>query len=415
MKRLALFLAPPLVILVLNLFLAFGPAAATIAASPGWHTAPYIILAISVTLGALFAQSRISFLGLYLIVLFFLLDRFAYVRPQPDKFATVVFLAGIYSPLLFALFFHATEHRIVGRQGLFRILIVMSTVLIMALLPQIPAIAHGMARTQVPLLSPAASWLNIPLVGLLVLAGAAVALLTPNRKESPLLGPLLLVALLFLFAGLNGAAPVWQRRQGAALAPFFTSGAALVMVAAVLESLWRTAHLDELTQLASRRVLKRHLAAISPPYCIAVVDIDHFKKINDRYGHATGDQVLRYVAGTLRATSAGRCYRFGGEEFMIVAEDAAPDTFVQAMEDLRHTIETKQFVLRSRNRPAQKPESPTPDPNPDYSERLIPVTVSIGIARSSDRCPHPDDVVTAADKALYRAKRTGRNRVHVAR
>jgi diguanylate cyclase (GGDEF)-like protein len=192
------------------------------------------------------------------------------------------------------------------------------------------------------------------------------------------------------------------------------SGAAMTFAWAVLESSWRSAHIDELTELPGRRALKHRLASLGSSYAIAVMDIDFFKKINDRYGHDTGDQVLRFVAAHLRKNEKGRTYRYGGEEFVMVCEDVALTTMVTDMEELRKSIDKSRFVVRSKDRPKEKPQNPSP-PTTMPEERTIRVTVSIGVAASSDKYFSPDEVLVAADKALYRAKKDGRNCVKSSR
>ena len=138
------------------------------------------------------------------------------------------------------------------------------------------------------------------------------------------------------------------------------------------------------------------------------MDIDHFKRINDRHGHEVGDQVLRYVASRLRENRAGKAYRYGGEEFVIVCTRGNYERNVAALEELREAIADKGFVRRGRKRPRRKPSQPR---TRGGSRHTVGVTASIGVARNSDRYDSASDVLRAADKALYRAKRAGRNRL----
>ena len=103
------------------------------------------------------------------------------------------------------------------------------------------------------------------------------------------------------------------------LATLYAATAACILFASVIESSYLLAYHDELTTLPSRRAFNDSMQRLQQPYSIAVVDIDHFKKFNDTYGHDTGDQVLRLVASNLaRVTGGGRAYRCGGEEFNIL-------------------------------------------------------------------------------------------------
>jgi diguanylate cyclase (GGDEF)-like protein len=131
----------------------------------------------------------------------------------------------------------------------------------------------------------------------------------------------------------------------------------------------------------------------SQPLAVALADIDHFKVVNDTHGHAIGDAVLREVADRLRAglRSAEVVGRYGGEEFMIVLYPCGPHDARVVMERLRGQVASC---------PIQTPVGP------------IPTTISMGAA-VTDGSLHSDWIVEAADRALYRAKQLGRNRVEV--
>src|SRR5690606_32813266 len=95
--------------------------------------------------------------------------------------------------------------------------------------------------------------------------------------------------------------------------------AGLIFLVALLQTSWRMAFLDELTGLPGRRALEERLLKLGDDYAIAMVDVDHFKRFNDTWGHVAGDEVLRMVASRLGAVEGGgRAYRYGGEEFTIV-------------------------------------------------------------------------------------------------
>ena len=175
---------------------------------------------------------------------------------------------------------------------------------------------------------------------------------------------------------------------------------------AVLQESWRMAYLDELTELPARRALREKFQKMGGTYTVAMLDVDHFKKFNDSYGHDTGDAVLRMIATKMnRVTGGGACYRYGGEEFSVIfngkdSEDAKPH-----LEELRETIASTPFIInrasrrKSDNRSRQK------------KKKSVKVTVSIGVADSMSAASSPWDVLKSADKALYRAKSKGRNRV----
>ncbi len=162
------------------------------------------------------------------------------------------------------------------------------------------------------------------------------------------------------------------------------------------------AHTDQLTGLDNRRrlfvVAKRMItAALSDqrPLAIATIDADHFKYINDTYGHGIGDEVLVALAGRFRTAMRDRdvLARYGGEEFVAVL----PDTDVESAHDVIDRLRAKVEA--------------TPI---NTSAGDVPVTISAGVAALSEARPHLDALLRESDVALYEAKRLGRNRVVVA-
>jgi len=210
----------------------------------------------------------------------------------------------------------------------------------------------------------------------------------------------------------------------------YSATAACILATSIIETSYLLAYHDELTTLPSRRAFNDALLRLQHPYSIAAVDIDHFKRFNDTYGHDTGDQVLRLVAAKLaQVTGGGQAYRCGGEEFVILFPGKTTREIVDHLEQLRAAIEAAEFRMRGNDRrqvprgPDRRNVRPTGRARKGNSPRRLAqektpaplsVTVSMGIAHSSADRPGPDLVLEAADKALYRAKANGRNRVETA-
>ena len=158
---------------------------------------------------------------------------------------------------------------------------------------------------------------------------------------------------------------------------------------------------DPLTGLYNRRYLDAHLSprfpaptATAKPVCALIFDIDHFKDINDAYGHDAGDDVLQGFADRLRigrARHRSRLPRYGGEEFLLVMPETDAHYAAVVAERLRSEVEKVPFTTSSG--------------------AAIPVTVSIGIAEWRGPSDTPETLVKRADRALFAAKRAGRNRV----
>jgi diguanylate cyclase (GGDEF)-like protein/PAS domain S-box-containing protein len=158
---------------------------------------------------------------------------------------------------------------------------------------------------------------------------------------------------------------------------------------------------DELTALQNRRGLAHAMQRIhagcvrrSTTYCVAMLDLDHFKQINDVHGHDAGDRVLVTVAQTLRREirSADWLGRWGGEEFVVLLPDITEPQAEVTLERLRRAVAAQRIQL---------------------SDCSVQITVSVGIASWAGKNDPVDEVLARADAALYRAKRAGRNRVEV--
>ncbi|MCU1302863.1 MAG: hypothetical protein JWQ87_3147 [Candidatus Sulfotelmatobacter sp.] len=210
----------------------------------------------------------------------------------------------------------------------------------------------------------------------------------------------------------------------------YFAAAAFLLAGSIVETSYLLAYHDELTMLPSRRAFHDALLRLEAPYSVAMVDIDHFKRCNDTYGHDTGDQVLRMVASRLaRVSGGGQAYRCGGEEFAILFSGKTTADVLEHLEKLRSDIEGSRLHLRG---PDRRQETRGPDRrNQRARGRIqtghairqlsqsipsseISVTASIGVATSKRENPSAEEVIQAADKALYRAKNAGRNRIETA-
>jgi len=186
----------------------------------------------------------------------------------------------------------------------------------------------------------------------------------------------------------------------------------LVLSLSVLEQSYSMAYRDELTGLPGRRALMHDLDIAGNTYTVAMVDVDHFKRFNDKHGHDVGDQVLRLVAARLEGgPGGGKAYRYGGEEFTLVYPGRVREDALPYADAVRASVEHATFSLRSWNRPRKKPDQPKPKKK--RRTRKLSVTVSLGLADSSAKGVSPEAVLKRADEALYRAKKDGRNRVSV--
>jgi len=162
------------------------------------------------------------------------------------------------------------------------------------------------------------------------------------------------------------------------------------------------ASIDELTMLYNRREINRHFKdeeerfrRSGRPFSFLLLDIDHFKSVNDKYGHPIGDKVLQHVANKIRESirTIDVPGRYGGEEFAVILPDTVGENAYIIAERVRQTVAKAPYVLE----------------RDDKSTIEVPVTISIGIS-SIEKDETEEDVIRTADTALYQAKNAGRDR-----
>ena len=193
-------------------------------------------------------------------------------------------------------------------------------------------------------------------------------------------------------------------------AAFCASGAGIITLS-ILRDSYNMAFRDDLSGLPSRRSLNESLQRLGRRYTVAMLDVDHFKKFNDTYGHDVGDQVLKMVAQKMMDVSGGgKAYRYGGEEFTILFPGRRADDAIPYLEELRKTIAGYQLALRDSERPKNQKQGSKQRGN-RREAAYASVTISIGVAERNEELIYPDEVMKAADEALYKAKNRGRNQI----
>jgi GGDEF domain-containing protein len=402
-------LAPVVILIAAALTAAFGP---TLPSSLAGLTVlgPYFVLLLGSVISVWFNRGR-AFIALaslfaayagYSIALEFGADSFT---------ARAVFTAiSVLVPLnvLVALVF--PERGVVQHRNYRWLLLALAEVLLVAWIASagrssLSGVAwHGVLDHWL-LKSPPA-----PLAGRLMFAAALVAAIVrawtaPGVEVRPIdVG---------LAGGLLGffIACEWARAPG--VFAIFMSAAGIVLLVSILQESHRLAFVDELTGLPGRRALDERLSGLGPVYTVAMVDVDHFKKFNDTHGHDVGDQVLKLVATRLgEIDGGGKAFRYGGEEFAVLFPERRLEEALPHLESMRESIERYRMAVRGLDRP-KDPEAGSrmraaAAGSPD---RSLSVTISIGAAERDGMLTAPGQVVRAADAALYRAKRGGRNRL----
>lgn len=202
-------------------------------------------------------------------------------------------------------------------------------------------------------------------------------------------------------AGLVGATNVMASKSNELEKQLEDSGREIENLREQLEIVRLQATTDALTGVANRKEFDAKLAEMSAasdksggPLTMIICDIDHFKRVNDTFGHQTGDQVIRFVASVMERAKPKDSVvaRIGGEEFALIAPNTPRKALLEIAESMRATVAGKRLVRRSSN------------------EDLGQITVSMGVAQRCFNEPTTDHI-ERADAALYEAKRTGRNKI----
>ncbi|MDY6979027.1 MAG: GGDEF domain-containing protein [Pseudomonadota bacterium] len=358
---------------------------------------PYALFIIGMLFAVLFRHSREFFNLLILLLCVAVLDLSVWsVTPHPQ--ATLIHaLLCLLVPVNLVINDLWRERGILNRYGLQRAtLIAIQLLLAYWLIKNLPGELSG-SLTYSPL--PLVATSPIPgLAQLVILLCSVVLLIYVFTHPAPLQGALFVTFLTLVLALHQFGTPFLSRL-------YLLSGGLLIFLA-LLFNIRQLAYYDELTRLPSRRSLRQALMSQGSRYSLAMVDVDHFKKLNDTYGHDVGDQVLRMLAVHLNRVKGGKAFRYGGEEFTLVFPGKAADEVQNVLEQLRETIASSPFRVRHKSRPARRPEKP----RPRADTPALSISVSIGLADTTT-ADDPRTIMKRADQALYQAKKKGRNRV----
>jgi len=284
-----------------------------------------------------------------------------------------------------------------GRLAAFIFAVEAGMVLVILSVPALAPVLHEIQAYRTARLFPEASLSVVTITAAGLTAGVILARVIWMRSA---IEAGLLVSLLAAMFGINFIGV----SQAEAL---FFATAALVLQATIIQDSHARVYTDELTGLPARRALDEQLMRLGKQYVIAMVDVDHFKRFNDEYGHDVGDQALRFVAAQLaRTRGRAQAFRYGGEEFTLVFKGKTMEEVWTYIDQTRERIDNTRFTIRAPDRPEGKPRK---QKGPG-SKKTVSVTVSIGAAQRNAEHRYPQDVIKAADKQLYSAKQAGRNR-----
>ena len=354
---------------------------------------PYVVFAAGFLLALRFERGRVAVMVLLLV----LAERLMHALAGSGGTGPVVLdTVAVLLPINLVAIGWLPERGVARIAGwTFAVLLVEALLVALLATPELRPLATQLAH---PLVAGRTGVLSVsaPAAGTFLVALLASAARVAHFRNAIESGALWTLVAAFLAVATRGG-------PGASLA-LATGG--LVLVVSIIETSHAIAYGDELTGLPARRALNEALARLSGDYAIAMVDIDHFKKFNDTFGHDIGDQLLRMVGARLATVNGGgRAFRYGGEEFAVLFSGSSVDEVLPHLETLRASVEASGFMLRGRDRPRRKGAAPRPSPH----ARRVSVTISIGAAEPDRGLTSAQSVLDAADQALYRAKHGGRN------
>ena len=374
--------------------------------------APYIFYGFTAFLGLKLNQSRIFFTSLFWAALYFLISNYdvSGVELRFHEGQLVRFLA-ISTPVVLILLFAFKEKYILGWTGALRLFIVAIPVYGSVWL------STRIARTSLPYLlgKPLVNfdfW-HLPDLTILLTIALIAFFIWQKDKSFQAYKKAIYVNLLPLLLSFNFAAsrkPLDVETNIYCAFSFSVMG--FVFLYALYQMYWEKVYIDELTGIPNRRAFDEYLKKLGKKYVIAMIDVDHFKKFNDNYGHLEGDNVLRYVAKHIAEGAGGASFRYGGEEFSVIYRGIEAKYVLNMLDQMRNNLASSDFYLRS-SEDVRKFKTKKNRKKTQANKNTVNVTISIGIAHKSLSKKDVQDVIDTADKALYRAKDNGRNRCEV--
>ncbi len=366
---------------------------------------PFVIFIIGMVLSWIFHHSREFNLFLLFAIIYIALNKYIWTPEEKIDFQFAHLLLVSLIPINYLLNCLLKDRGILNRYGIRRFVILAVQLYFIAWvlenpIPQLKEVLSAVYfKHSIFKLTP----LTQPL--LIALTITCIVVFIQLLKTSSILIAGIFSSLIAIITALH----FYQEPQ---LAIIFTLLAGLLILMSITINAYSLAYLDELTNLPSRRALTQSISTLGKRYCIAMVDIDHFKKFNDKYGHDIGDQVLKKLSSQLRKVTGGKAFRYGGEEFTILFPNKDLHEASLFCNELCRDVADNPFVLRSKKRPKTKQQNSNQKHEQD-EDKLLKITISIGLSERTENLISSEAVIKQADNALYIAKKKGRNQVAV--
>jgi diguanylate cyclase (GGDEF)-like protein len=359
---------------------------------------PYVIFGLGIILCIRFNQGRVFLIILLLILFDLILRYYSELSITVQTYSQILYpLMCLLIPLNIVIISHFKERGIFSLWGKIRILFILIELFVIykIVISNHPTI-HKLLNYQFVKLPIEKAFMNQTalLIYLITLLFFIIkAYVKKNAFEVRLAGVMISIfaALFFINDQLSFS--------------IFLSAAGFMLIVGIIQDSYSMAYLDELTGIPSRRALRENLMKLGNRYVIAMIDIDFFKKFNDKYGHDVGDDVLKLVASQLiKVTGGGKAFRYGGEEFTILFPGKTIEDVIPHLENLREQVSKTGYTYTRKPSKSQTSKSK----RGNTTSQLF-VTISIGVCEKNSKFKDPQEVIKGADKALYRAKKKGRN------
>jgi len=362
--------------------------------------APYVLLIVSGFLCFQFNQFRSLLIAIILSVCYFIIQFYLQESLQEIAASNIYFLLSGFLPLMFILISWIPERGIITTFGILFLTISSLPVMLAIYLYLNPTLLVSILEYfpirewTFSVLSPLAI-----IIYLLTLTHQIVRLWKYQQPFDAVVS-ILILSLLINFSLFD--------KDDMSIVIFIA--AQLIIIWGILKQTHDMAYRDELTGLQGRRALNEALKSPGRKYVLAMMDIDHFKKFNDKYGHDVGDDVLKIVANKIAmVTGGGKAYRYGGEEFTVLFKGKELEPCIPHLQAVREEIARYSLSIREKaSRPKTVKEGKKQRTN-TRKPKGISVTISIGVAKRTTDLSSPELILKAADKALYKAKKAGRN------
>ncbi|MEZ9246745.1 GGDEF domain-containing protein [Vibrio lentus] len=367
---------------------------------------PYILLSVAVLLCHTFRQGRMAMVSLTMLVAYFIIQ----VRLQtPLNTGTTLLELSLLAALVpvTCLLVYAFPDNGVNSRSMFLYTLVVVLFMVWAQLIVSHFHAGGFESWSEGVLFTVRDFSKLPFIlvlySLCLLGLTSILVLVYNRSiDVVVYSAILLSSSTFIFFDI----------QYISSTMFSLSG--ILIIVYVMSASHDMAFNDQLTNIPGRHALEVDMKHLGRKYSMAMVDIDHFKKFNDTYGHDIGDDVLKLVARILRETTGGaKAYRYGGEEFTIIFKGKYTEQVKEHLQVLISEIQNYDMIIRNtHDRPDDHEVGMQKRGKNGKPTKVVNVTVSIGLSDSTTT-KQPEEVLKLADNALYKAKETGRNKLCV--